>query len=694
MPEGFAQAFPGLAQPKLDELVHISADRVNYDREREVLMLSGNVEIRQDPWWLKAEQVEVDLKTRQALAQGGVQVLQGQGEAARVLLAADQAVVDLSGNTGWMVAARLSVPWSGGEINLQGERIERLDEKTYRIEHGTMTPCQCPEGKTPDWEVEASRLTAETENRVSVASARIKIRGHTVFYVPYLSYPIGTQRKTGFLMPVLDLSSLDGFEATLPFFWAFHPSADLTLYPHYIADRGFESGAELRYDLGPPAKGEWRGYFIPDVEEKEYRWSGQVRHDSTYGRHLRLSADLNLVSDNEYPIDYDHDLGHRYDRWLESRVIGEAADRDAHLWAEFSRFDDLQGGDLRTSPFGPDIDETVVQRLPELRVNLLTRRLAGPLAADLSFRGEHYWRDDLELGRGQMADLYPRLLLAHRLFGALPFVASGGYHGVIYRPDPGFDRDLSAFGQPEAAGELSAVFERVYPGQPEGRRARHTVEPKFFAFYQGEPRGINDEFFPEADPRPEQGFAGFNLENRLFRKSNRPDSAAPAKEMTRVELTQVYDWVAKEFSDLRLEGSSGFGRGFRVHLDSYWGWDQGNWTRVETRLAYRDESRTEYYLGYRWDTGELKSPLFAFEPRSGRDLFGGLETPLGRRLRGSYRGHYSLEFERFISQALVFDYMGQQKCWGARLTLADRLRPDQPDQPHDYSASVTFQLEK
>lgn len=693
IPTAAQKALSEFQKPSLTETVHISADRVDYDRTREVLYLRGHVEIRQEPWRLFADEVKVDLNTRQAFATGGVKITQGEGESARTLLSADQAEVDLSGAAGWMEKARLSVPWQGGEITLHGQRMERVNETTYRIEEGSMTPCQCPEGKVPDWEVEAQHLTAETEKQVALKGARVKIRGWTVLYLPYLSYPIGTQRRTGFLLPILDLSSLDGFEVTLPFYWAFSPSADLTLYPHYIAQRGFESGAEARYNLDPAAQGEARAYFIPDLKEEAYRWSAQWNHNSVWGRGSDAKLDFNLISDNEYVIDFDHDLARRYDRYLESRLIADQAWPYAHLYGEFSWFDDLQGGDLRPSPLGKDRDELMVQRLPELRLQVLTRRLLGPLYADLSVRGDNYWRQEEDQGRGLMLDVFPRLVLPRSLGPGIQFVSAAGYHGILYRPDPDFDRDASALGQAEAAAQVSALLDRIYPGKPEGSRYRHTMEPRLFALYQSQPEEPNDPFFSSVDPRPERGYAGLNLEQRLFRKSNR-SGAATAGEVARVEVTQSYDWVQEGFPDLRMEGWTKFGRGFRGQLDSYYGWDHGDWTRVEARLSYRDPRQNEYHLGYRWDTGEVKSQLFQFTTRPGRDLSGGMELGLGSRLRARYNGHYSLETGRFVSQLLGFDYSGKQKCWTARLTLSDRLRPDQPDQPHDYSASVTFQLEK
>ena len=686
--------FTPLPKPKPTEKVLISADRVDYDRDKEILHLRGRVEIRQDPWRLLAEEVQVNLTTRLAYATGGVKIIQGEGKETRTLLTADQAEVDLSGTAGWMIQARLAVPWEKGEIALEGQRMERVNETTYRIEAGSMTPCQCQPNQTPDWEVQARRLTAETEKEVRLSSARVKIRGRTVFYLPDFTYPIGSQRRTGFLLPILDYSNRNGFEATLPFYWPFSPSADLTLLPHSIANRGFESGAEFRYNLGKEAEGAAHAYSISDSKDRAERWSAQLQHTSEWSPGYTLQTDLNLISDNEYLTDFNHDLGHRYDRNLESRLIAGRSWPDAHLFTEFSWFDDLQGGDLRPSPLGPDLDQTMIQRLPEVRFQLLTRPLAGPLYADLSGRADDYWREDQKLGRGQMLDLFPRLALPARLADTLEFFAAAGWHGLLYHPDPEFDPESSALLQPEASAQISSELFRVYPGQPQGNRYRHTLEPKLFVFYQGEPNQPSDSFFPAADPRPEQGFFGLNLESRLFRKSNLPPAASPARQMSRVELTQVYDWVMGGFPDLRLEGLSALGGGFHLQSDIYYGWETEGFTRIESRLFYRDQNQNEFHFGYRWDSGLVKSPYYQFDTRPGRDLLGGAELKLGSRLQARYRGHYSLEYSRFIAQLLSLDFAGKQKCWGLGLAFADRLRPDQPNYPHDYSTQVTFRLEK
>jgi LPS-assembly protein len=697
----FAQRAPlRLTEPKLTEKVFIAADQVDYDQARQMLHLTGHVEIRQEPYRLLANDVEINMATRQAFASGQVRITTlegGEGKTNRTVLSADQAQVDLSGTPlerGWMMQARLSVPWQEGEFNFQGRRMKRVNENTYEIEQGSMTPCQCPPNQTPDWEVQARRLTAETQQQASLSSARIKIRGRTVFYLPFLAYPIGTERRPGFLLPVLDYSNRNGFEATLPFFWPFVPSADLTLLPHYLERRGFEAGAEARYNLGPAAEGIAHGYYIWDQQEQVERWSAQLQHTSNWGQAYSVKTDLNLISDNEYLTDFNHDVGHRYDRFLESRMIAERAGHDTHAYAEFSWFDDLQGGDLRPSPAGPDRDALMVQRLPEVRFQLLTRQLLGPLYTDVALRADDYWREDLSLGRGQMLDLFPRLVLPARLGPALHFFAAAGFHGLLYYPDPAFNPDASAFGQAEAAAEISSEFFRVYPGRPDGNRYRHTLEPKLLVFYQSEPNQPPDSFFPAADPRPELGFFGLNLESRLFSNSNAPAPASPTREMSRVELTQYYDWVHGDFPDLRLEGRSALGHGFRLEMESFFGWDDHSLNRVESRLSYHDPRQNEFMFGYRWDTGQVNTPFYQFQTRRGNDLLAGTELDLGSRLRLRYRAHYSLEYDRFVAQLLGFNYQGKQKCWGLGLALADRLRPDQPNGPHDYSGQVTFQLEK
>ena len=76
-------ALPAAAQNvKLDRVtpVLITADEVNYDRDRNTVVAKGHVEVSQGPRVMKADEVMYNQKTKVVIATGHVSVLEPGGE--------------------------------------------------------------------------------------------------------------------------------------------------------------------------------------------------------------------------------------------------------------------------------------------------------------------------------------------------------------------------------------------------------------------------------------------------------------------------------------------------------------------------------------------------------------------------------------------------------------------------------------
>ena len=92
---------------------------------------------------------------------------------------------------------------------VEGKRVERIDDKTYRVEGGRFTSCSQP---NPRWGFEASSAEIEIDEKVKAKNAVFKVKGVPVFYLPYMYYPISNDgRSTGVLFPHFGYSSYRGF---------------------------------------------------------------------------------------------------------------------------------------------------------------------------------------------------------------------------------------------------------------------------------------------------------------------------------------------------------------------------------------------------------------------------------------------------------------------------------------------------
>lgn len=677
-----------LTLPDSPEPVIITADTVSWMRSQGLLELSGNVVIEHPAFTIRAERVSLKIDDSVVKASGNVTVTPKGEEEAGEALAADEVEINVEKETGWMARARLTLESEDTLFRFEGERAEKIGENTYLVRDGTFTWCQCREGEEADWSVGAKEISADTEGDAVIKGARIYLRGVPVMLVPYFRYPVGTDRRSGFLFPVIETSSSDGVHFELPYYQVINRSMDATLYPRYIQERGIDLGGEFRYNFGEMANGEIRAFGIDDSQEHRFRGGIRIEHRTEIGDMFTAAADIPLITDNEAIFDFDHrGMGDDRQVALESRLLLALHWPAMNVTTEFAAFDDLAGGELRDSPLGDDRDLEMVQRLPAVTYTLLTTPIWGPFLFDVEGYAVNYYRQEADLGRGQMVSIMPRLAFAYRAFNAVETWASVGYRGWLTAPDPEFDGEATATGRPEAELYFSSQWERIF--QSPETVMRHGFRPSVLAFYGGEPAAPEDEFFSTIVPDRATGLAGIHLESRLW---TRPVKERTISEMSRVELTQLYDFEDGSMRDLRIEGRLGSPTPWRLNLDAYHSWEEWEWSRVKAGVGYRFARDTEVGVGYRYDSGQVRSPYFDFITMEDEAVYGDFSWRIQERHFLEYRAHYSFQYDRVIRQSLEYDYLARQKCWGVNFRVTDRVKPEDPEGDHEIGGSVNLRI--
>jgi hypothetical protein len=676
-----------LALPAADEPIEIIADELTWDTPKNLLQLDGHVVVLHPEYRVEADRAEADLTTRTIRLSGHVVITSLKGGEDRILTGGE-AEINTATGAGLLLTGRVSVPWDKTRIQLQGDRLERIDEKTYRVDRGSVTWCNCGENGVPDWSVSADHLEVDTDEQVKATGARVQIRNHPVFAAPSLRLPLGTGRQSGFLIPIIETNSGDGIQVELPFYLVLGRSADLTLGPRWIQERGVEVGVAGRYDYGHPGKGELRGSVIEDSKENAWRGGARWTHRADAGDRVSLAVDAAYITDNQVLFDFDHrQLGDENQRNLESRLYLALHGQTMNLTTEAAAFDDLVGDDLRRSALGPDRDPQMIQRLPAVSYTLLTRPIAGPLAFDVSAYAANYYRQDADLGKGQLYSLFPRLVISSRLFDAMDFWMAGGYRGWYLMPAPEIEGVDLTTGRAEAELYLSSDWERVF--ESGDRRFRNAVRPEIVAFYGDSPRPPEDIFFAGIIPAGKTELAGMHLDSRLW---SRPLSApGPIVETGRIELTQLYDFAAQEWRDLRVEARLGQPTPWAISLDAFYSWEDWQWTRAVALVGYQFPFGLELNAGYRLDTGKVRSPYFDFEVAENRSVTGSIIYKPNDRHRVEYRAYYSLQYGQMVRQSFNYGYLARQRCWGVDLMASDRIRPLEPDK-HVLSGSVNVRI--
>ena len=294
LPEaGTAPAAPAPLARRSDEQIEVTSDDAKLGIAGDA-QLSGTVSIRQGDRTVSADNVDYDARTREFSVRGRVRyedpVLRAAGRSGKYDPAGGAAFDD----TQFELPEQ---PARGAAATMQ----IALDGKASLSKVWFST---CPEDE-PDWRIRARNIELDTRARLGTGrDAAIEFMGVPILYLPYLSFPLGEQRKSGFLFPNVGYSTRGGVELTLPYYFNLAPNFDLTLEPTLYGRRGLDIGGQFRY-LTREHRGELRFNVLPgdSLRNADRDWL-RLRHRSDLPAGWRLDLDAQSVSDAEYFEDF------------------------------------------------------------------------------------------------------------------------------------------------------------------------------------------------------------------------------------------------------------------------------------------------------------------------------------------------------------------------------------------------------
>jgi len=300
-----------------DSLEAINGDKATY--KGDVVVVQGNKRFQ-------ADQVTLHQKENIIVAEGNVVFSDGTVKSTSDKVTNNLTSEDITlENTKYKF---LCEPGRGDAVY-----IAKTGKAVYEIEDGSIT--SCPEGDNA-WRMKASGIEVDQNEEVATFyNPRFEVLDVPVFYMPYVTVPIGDTRKTGFLYPTISYGSSDGLELEVPFYWNIAPNYDLESTIKYMQERGTQLNNKFRY-LTILGEGEIEAEYLPNdrkFSEKGDRWGVQYKHDGVYQQAWKFNIDYSQVSDVDYFTDVDSSIGSREDGQLiqEGRVQYRSANWDATL---------------------------------------------------------------------------------------------------------------------------------------------------------------------------------------------------------------------------------------------------------------------------------------------------------------------------------------------------------------------------
>lgn len=167
-----------------------------------------------------------------------------------------------------------------------------------RAVNARFTSCEAGQ---EDWYIKSNEIKFDDNAKEAQAkNATIEFKGIPILYSPSMSFPYGTERKSGFLSPIWGTTSKSGFELLTPYYINLGPNRDATITGRMLTKRGEQLQGEYRY-----LEEDYSGYsnlqYMPrDSMTGEHRYLISTHHKQSFGSGWYGNWDYERVSDFNY----------------------------------------------------------------------------------------------------------------------------------------------------------------------------------------------------------------------------------------------------------------------------------------------------------------------------------------------------------------------------------------------------------
>lgn len=195
----------------------------------------------------------------------------------------------------------------------QASRLEFIDPSRAVVHQATYTTCRRTPGPDwlPAWLLKATRMNIDDEeSTVKAEGVKVRFQNLPEVSIPAVSFPLTADRRSGFLPPIVGVTSRDGSEIVQPYYFDLAPNRDATVTTHVMSKRGVAVDTEFRY-LERGYSGQARLNLMPsDTLSDQARWGWSSQHSGSIQTGIEgigaigLGLNLNRVSDDNYWSDF------------------------------------------------------------------------------------------------------------------------------------------------------------------------------------------------------------------------------------------------------------------------------------------------------------------------------------------------------------------------------------------------------
>lgn len=238
--------------------IDFEAREIGYNNESDTVTARGNVILRSEDRSVRADEVMWDRKSGRIIASGNIRLVDEAGNQ----LFTDQVELTEEFDTGAMSELLIALRAGG---RLAARSAERGADGNAVLADAAYSACPVVDAEgcaaDPSWRVTAQRVIYDQKaNRVRFEGAMLELFGARILPLPGLAIRTDGKAESGFLVPDVRVTQVNGLELSGEYYWRIADNADLTL------------GAYVFSNAAPMASAKWRHL----TEKGAYQASGFV----------------------------------------------------------------------------------------------------------------------------------------------------------------------------------------------------------------------------------------------------------------------------------------------------------------------------------------------------------------------------------------------------------------------------------
>ena len=232
--------------------IDVTADRVEGNLLEGKATVKGNVVVRQGDRVIRTDQAEVERNNGAVKSDGHIDYT--------------DPLVHITGNSGRYSQAA-GADFSSAQFTLRqraargaASELALTPQGVVKLKGVTFTTCPVNDNS---WQLKAKSIVLDTHNKVGTGrDAQIDFMSVPVLYLPWVSFPLSSDRKSGFLFPTIGNTSYGGVQLSVPYYFNIAPNLDFTFEPTLFSRSGPDLGGDLRF-LTENQHGELDWNYLP-----------------------------------------------------------------------------------------------------------------------------------------------------------------------------------------------------------------------------------------------------------------------------------------------------------------------------------------------------------------------------------------------------------------------------------------------